>query len=281
MFKNKKRLLSIVLALVMVLGMSVGAFAVNDDNLTFSVVGETIIPSYNEVSVGGVTRRTYYLEFQDNIDLSSVALETNTGLSGYVLDIDGVPTTIGTATNVDFSNGYVEFRLYDGLGSEYEYYINAGIRGVDVLISVSFDIHNVKDWLKGTYAGAFPAPNPNADLVLKAKMQNAVDGFDQLPLSMPVLMKVGDSAMDALIEARDYYVFYTVGAESNYISAVGKTSSTTLAAFDINDYSGWMYKMNGDMPNVGAGQYTLTSSDETMDWGFTMDWGQDLGGAPW
>lgn len=281
MFKNKKRLLSLILTLVLVLGMSVSSFAANDDYLTFEVVGETIIPSYNEVTVEGITRRTYYLEFQDNINLSDVPLKTSFNLPGYTLYVDGVPTTSGTVRNVDFSTGYVEFLLDNGLGSEYEYYVNAGVNGVDVLISVSIDIHNVKDWLNGTYDGAFPAPNPNADLTLKDRMQDAVDGFEQLPVVMPVVMKVGDSAMDALIEARTNYGFYTVGAESNYISAMGKTSSTILSAFDINSYSGWMYKMNGEMPNVGAGQYTLTSSDETMEWGFTLDWGQDLGGAPW
>lgn len=281
MFKNKKRLLSLILTLVLVLGMSVSAFAANGDYLRFEVVGETIIPSYDEVTVGGVTRRTYYLEFQDNIDLSDVPLKTSSSLPGYTLYVDGQLTTSGVVRNVDFSTGYVEFLLDNGLGSEYEYYVNAGVKGVDVLISVSLDIHNVKDWINETYNGAFPAPNPNANLSLKNRMQDAVDGFEQLPVVMPVVMKVGDSAMDALIEARTNYGFYTVGAESNYISAMGKTSSTILSAFDINSYSGWMYKMNGEMPNVGAGQYTLTSSDETMEWGFTLDWGQDLGGAPW
>ncbi|WMM25815.1 DUF4430 domain-containing protein [Tissierella sp. MB52-C2] len=283
MFKkfNNKKVFSLLLSLVLVLGMSVTGFAANDNYLIFEVEGETIATSYNEVTVGGVTRRTYYLEFQDDIDLSDVPLKANTYLSGYTLEIDGVSTTLGVVTSVDFSDGYVEFSLDNGLGSEYEYYVNAGVNGVDVLISVSLDIHNVKDWLNGTYDGAFPAPNPNADLALKNRMQDAVDGFDQLPVIMPVLMKVGDSAMDALIEARNIYDFYTVGAESNYISAMGKTSSTTLSAFDINSYSGWMYKMDGEMPNVGAGQYTLTSSDETMEWGFTLDFGQDLGGAPW
>lgn len=281
MFKNKKRLLSLILTLVLVLGMSVSAFAANGDYLRFEVVGETIIPSYDEVTVGGVTRRTYYLEFQDNIDLSDVPLKTSSSLPGYTLYVDGQLTTSGVVRNVDFSTGYVEFLLDNGLGSEYEYYVNAGVKGVDVLISVSLDIHNVKDWINETYNGAFPAPNPNANLSLKNRMQDAVDGFEQLPAVMPVLMRVGDSAMDALVKARNSYGFYTVGAESNYISAMGKTSSTTLSAFDINSYSGWMYKMNGEMPNVGAGQYTLTSSDENMEWGFTLDWGQDLGGAPW
>ncbi|WP_333657436.1 hypothetical protein [Tissierella praeacuta] len=39
--------------------------------------------------------------------------------------------------------------------------------------------------------------------------------------------------------------------------------------------------MNNKMPNMGASQYIISNNDKVMEWGFTLNWGQDLGGAPW
>ena len=303
MFKNKKRLLSFILTLVIVLSMNVVAFAdtiiVDTPPVDFKVIVNGATASYKEVTVEGggtypdVTTYTSYIEFPQystqNLAQVGVTIEYN---SNFALEIDGIPqgvdNTVGGKNitedvEIDFTQGHVVFSLFDSANpsKNRDILVNAGIKGKDVNIIFTFDMHNVQNWLNGNYNGAFGAPNPNSDLVLKARIQDVMDGFNELPATMPLMMESGDSAMAALVKASTENNFYIVGAANNYISEMGKTSATTIGEFDINSYSGWMYKMNGEMPNVGAGQYTLTTNDTTMEWGFTMDYGQDLGGAPW
>lgn len=50
-----------------------------------------------------------------------------------------------------------------------------------------------------------------------------------------------------------------------------------LGEFDFTKWSGWMYSVNNDFPNVGASSYTLKDGD-VMRWQFTVyGYGSDLG----
>lgn len=309
MFKklNNRKIFSLLLVLVLVFGISISGFAattINDAQpLDFELIVSSADVSYKAVTVEGnpdndpnitypdVTTHTSYIEFPQGStqDLAEVDVTVKYD-DNFILKVNNIQQSIDAmdgnkrtsyVDEVDFTHGYVIFSLVDSSNPENnkEFQVNAGIKGEDVEIIVTFDIHNAVDWLAGNYNGAYSAPNPNSDATLKARIQDAVDGFALIEPRI-VTMKVGDPAMMALEKASKGN-FYTLGANQGYIRKIGKTSTTTLGEFDINSYSGWMYKMNGEMPNVGAGQYTLTTNDNTMEWGFTMDYGQDLGGAPW
>lgn len=48
-----------------------------------------------------------------------------------------------------------------------------------------------------------------------------------------------------------------------------------LYEFDFGNLSGWMYRVNGDFPDVGCGEYQLSDGDR-IEWLYTCDMGRDL-----
>lgn len=51
-----------------------------------------------------------------------------------------------------------------------------------------------------------------------------------------------------------------------------------LYEFDCGSLSGWMYRVNGWYPNYGCSRYQLTDG-ETVEWRYTCDLGNDVGGG--
>ncbi|MCD1259877.1 DUF4430 domain-containing protein [Paenibacillus athensensis] len=49
-----------------------------------------------------------------------------------------------------------------------------------------------------------------------------------------------------------------------------------LYEFDKGGKSGWLYRVNGDFPNVSAGAYPLKKGD-SVEWLYTLDMGKDVG----
>jgi len=49
-----------------------------------------------------------------------------------------------------------------------------------------------------------------------------------------------------------------------------------LYEFDVGELSGWMYKVNGWVPNYGCSRYQL-QPDDVIEWHYTCDLGRDLG----
>ena len=71
-----------------------------------------------------------------------------------------------------------------------------------------------------------------------------------------------------------------VGAESGYVSSMTK-SGKTLKEFDKGENSGWMYKVNGTLPEAGLTSYSIKNGDDIV-WFYTNDWttvpGVNMGG---
>ena len=57
---------------------------------------------------------------------------------------------------------------------------------------------------------------------------------------------------------------------SYYISGIDN-----LYEFQFGDLSGWMYRVNGETPSVGCGEYVLKDGDE-IEWLYTCEIGNDL-----
>ena len=63
------------------------------------------------------------------------------------------------------------------------------------------------------------------------------------------------------------------GAANGYVSSITK-GSKTLAEFDKGKNSGWLYKVNGELPQVGLTECSISDGDEIV-WYYTNDWTKD------
>lgn len=83
----------------------------------------------------------------------------------------------------------------------------------------------------------------------------------------------GDSVYTILTEAaRIYGIQLENDGDVTYVYISG---INYLYEFDYGDLSGWMYKVNGEPPSVGAGEYKLRDGD-VIEWHYTTNLGEDL-----
>ena len=80
----------------------------------------------------------------------------------------------------------------------------------------------------------------------------------------------GATVYHALIKALENSGITQVGAESGYVKSMTK-SGNTLAEFGDGKNSGWMYKVNDALPNVGLTECEIDDGDKIV-WFFTDDW---------
>ena len=84
----------------------------------------------------------------------------------------------------------------------------------------------------------------------------------------------GSSAFDALITAarqQQVRVDYTGSSWGTYVRSIGYISE-----FGFGELSGWMYRVNGEFPQVYAGEFTLHEGD-VVEFVYTCDLGGDVG----
>lgn len=79
---------------------------------------------------------------------------------------------------------------------------------------------------------------------------------------------------DVFTKILDEKGFRYDGADSNYVSSITNPSGTTLAQFSKGKNSGWMYKVNGELPKEGLKDYSLSDGDSIV-WYYTGDWTKD------
>lgn len=63
------------------------------------------------------------------------------------------------------------------------------------------------------------------------------------------------------------------GAANGYVSSITK-GDKTLAEFDKGENSGWLYKVNGELPTVGLTDFSISDGDSIV-WYYTEDWTKD------
>ena len=84
----------------------------------------------------------------------------------------------------------------------------------------------------------------------------------------------GGTAFDALTaaaRAEKVRVDYTGSSYGVYVSGIGY-----IYEFGFGSLSGWMYRVNGEFPNVSAGNYVLSEGD-AVEFVYTCDLGADVG----
>lgn len=91
-----------------------------------------------------------------------------------------------------------------------------------------------------------------------------------------VMLPPGASAFDALIAAareQRVRVDYSGGLWGAYIRGIGE-----IYEFGFGELSGWMYRVNGEYPEVSASDYILEEGD-SVEFVFTLNLGGDIGNS--
>ena len=69
---------------------------------------------------------------------------------------------------------------------------------------------------------------------------------------------------------------YTYDAKGSYVQAVTAPDGTKVAELSKGQYSGWMYRVNGEFPSEGIDSIELHNGDK-VEWLFSCDGGADVG----
>ena len=86
-------------------------------------------------------------------------------------------------------------------------------------------------------------------------------------------LEEGETAYDILLEAAKRYsisIEHEGSSDIVYISGINY-----LYENDYGDLSGWVYKVNGELPSVGCAGYVLHPGDK-IEWCYTLDLGNDV-----
>lgn len=111
------------------------------------------------------------------------------------------------------------------------------------------------------------------DMHLEEKWQGIIPEDGCILSETPITLYEGDTVFDVLLTARDEYgihMEYNGNSGLEYIEGIGN-----LYEYDGGRWSGWMFSVNGEYPDVGCGQCMLQDGD-TVEWNYTCDLGLDL-----
>ena len=88
-----------------------------------------------------------------------------------------------------------------------------------------------------------------------------------------VTVKEGSTVYHAFIEALSGSGITQSGAEKGYVKSITR-KGVTVAEFSKGQNSGWLYQVNGNLPNVGLTSYKLQAGDDILFY-YTTDWTKD------
>lgn len=125
-------------------------------------------------------------------------------------------------------------------------------------------------------AGPSPAPAADSKDRVSTATLSVSGGTEYGMILSPagVEVKSGDSVMDLLKiitrKSRIQMEFQGAGAMA-YVKGIDN-----LYEHDEGPESGWMYRVNGEFPDEGAGAYKVAPGD-VIEWLYTLDLGKDIG----
>ena len=123
----------------------------------------------------------------------------------------------------------------------------------------------------GSSSGGSATPDPDAEDVHVIVTIKADTGY--WLRSKAITIKDGSSVAAALIKAISGTGITQTGAENGYVSFMYK-DGRELGQFTNGKNSGWLYKLNGNLPNIGVDAATVTDGDEIVFY-YTNDWTRD------
>ena len=124
-----------------------------------------------------------------------------------------------------------------------------------------------------TGSGSTPAPKPSTgDDITVTVTVKSTDSY-WLRSKKVTLPGEGATVCHAFLKALESAGMTQVGAEDGYVRSITK-NGVTLAEFDQGENSGWLYKVNGKLPDVGLTEYEIADGDLIL-WYYTKDWKKD------
>ncbi len=88
-----------------------------------------------------------------------------------------------------------------------------------------------------------------------------------------VTVKEGSTVYHAFVEALKGTGITAVGAADGYVTSI-TNNGKTLGEFSNGKDSGWLYKVNGELPDISLTEYGISDGDVIV-WYYTNDWTQD------
>ena len=131
---------------------------------------------------------------------------------------------------------------------------------------------------RATGSGETEAPKPPFGTEITVRMTIKADSGYWFNGSVTIPGE-GATVYHALIKALGEAGMSQVGAESGYVRSISKDGKT-LSEFDNGENSGWLYKVNGDLPDVGLTSYAIKDGDRIV-WYYTDDWTLDPDAGKW
>lgn len=122
----------------------------------------------------------------------------------------------------------------------------------------------------GSVAPPTTPPETNKDITVTVTVKADTGYWLQ---NKSVTVDEGSTAYHAFVKALDGSGITQVGAENGYVESMTK-NGTTLAEFTKGEASGWLYKVNETLPDVGLTDYTISDGDSIV-WYYTEDWTKD------
>ena len=129
-----------------------------------------------------------------------------------------------------------------------------------------------------------PPEDPDTDKTINVTFTLKTDAEIWIPAT-PVTVKEGATVYHVFTAAlQDRGDMSAVGAATGYVKSVTK-GDVTLAEFDKGPNSGWLFKVNGELPAVGLTSCPVKEGDNVLFY-YTTDWTQDpqagsvIGGTP-
>ena len=131
---------------------------------------------------------------------------------------------------------------------------------------------------RATGSGEVETPKPPVGTEITVRMTIKADSGYWFNGSVTIPGE-GATVYHALIKALEEAGMSQVGAESGYVRSISK-GGKTLSEFDNGENSGWLYKVNGNLPDVGLTSYAIKDGDSIV-WYYTNDWTLDPDAGKW
>lgn len=116
------------------------------------------------------------------------------------------------------------------------------------------------------------------DLDPALQSEEFVPGDGVILAASQYVLRPGDTAFDLLERVTRYHKIQMEyqGADKNSFSSVYIKGIHYLYEFSCGPLSGWMYRVNGEVPQKGCSQYELKNGD-VVEWVYSCTLGQDTG----
>jgi hypothetical protein len=124
-------------------------------------------------------------------------------------------------------------------------------------------------------------PNPvkdigEGDFTVTLSVSAELAGGEIIFSPANVVAAEGDSVFDVLQREMRNAGIHMEFSNNPLLNSVYVMGINNIYEFDEGALSGWMYKVNGDFPGMGASQFVLQNGD-VIEWLYTLDLGRDVG----